>query len=210
MTGIFGGTFDPPHNGHVALARRALKHFGLERLIVLVTGQTPGKPSGTDPDLRLRLAEAAFAGLPGVELSRFDVDRPQPAYTYETVRWASEEWGDVVFLVGADRFADFLSWEQPEEILRYARLGVATRPGFPREELDVVLERLQRPERVKFFEIEEVPVSARDVRARAARGEPIDALVPPGVVRLIAELNLYRWEGPQEPPLHYDQSRSRT
>lgn len=195
MTGLLGGTFDPPHNGHVTLARTALEHFALERLVVLVTGQTPGKPAHLSADVRLRLAEAAFAGLPSTELSRFDVDRPQPAYSHETVRWAAREWGDVIFLVGADRFADFLTWERPEEVLRHARLGVGTRPGFPRHELEGVLERLEHPERVEFFEMDEVPISAREIRARVARGEPIDELVPPAVARLIEELALYRLEG---------------
>jgi nicotinate-nucleotide adenylyltransferase len=194
MTGIFGGAFDPPHNGHLALARAALDHFGLERLVIAVGGQPPLKDAevGADAETRLRLAEAAFADVPRTEVSRIDVDRPQPAYSHDTVRWASERWGGIVFLIGADRFADFLRWKAPDEVLRYAQLGVATRPGVSRGQLGEVLSRLERPERVELFEIPVVDVSSRDIRRRVAAGEPIDALVPPSVAALIVEGDLYR------------------
>jgi nicotinate-nucleotide adenylyltransferase len=194
MTGIFGGAFDPPHNGHLALARAALDHFGLERLVIAPGGQPPLKAAETvtDPETRLRLVEAAFADVPCTEVSRIDVDRPQPAYSHDTVRWASERWGDPIFLIGADRFVDFPAWKAPDEVLRYARLGVATRPGVSREQFDEVLSQLERPDRVELFEIPAVDVSSREIRRRVAAGEPIDGLVPPAVAALIAELGLYR------------------
>ncbi len=77
-------------------------------------------------------------------------------------------------------------------MLELARLGVATRPGYPRERLVTVLAQLAHPERVLFFEIEPLPISSRDIRSRVANGESIDGLVPPGVARLIAENGLYR------------------
>ena len=194
MTGLFGGAFDPPHNGHLALARAALDHFGLERLVIAPGGQPPLKAGevGADVETRLRLAEAAFADVPRTEISRIDIDRPQPAYSDDTVRWASERWGEVVFLIGADRFADFLDWKAPDEVLRYARLGVATRPGVSREDLDHVLARLQQPERVEFFEIPAVDASSREIRRLVAAGEPIEDVVPPRVAALIEELGVYR------------------
>ncbi len=192
MTGLFGGTFNPPHNGHLELARRALEHFELERLVVTVGGQTPHKEVHVDAETRLRLAEEAFRGMPRTEVSRMDIDRPQPAYSHQTVRWARERWGEIIFLVGADRFADFLTWKAPNEVLRYARLGVATRPGWDRERLAPVLAAVERPEQVEFFDIGEIEISSTEIRERVARGEAIDHLVPPGVARLVAELRLYR------------------
>ena len=200
MTGLFGGTFDPPHVGHVALARAAREHFALEQLLIVPTGRTPGKRVASDAEIRIALAQAAFESVPGAEVSRLDVDRPQPAYSFETVRWARERWGDVIFLVGADRFADFLAWERPNEVLRYARLGVATRPGFDRERLDGVLAAVERPEQVEFFEIPAVAVSSTDVRRRVGAGESIRGLVPPAVESLIEELGLYRNQRPA--PVH--------
>lgn len=192
LTALLGGTFNPPHDGHLALIRGALEHFEPERLLVTVTGQTPHKEVAVDAEVRLQLAEAAFAGLPRTEVSRIDIDRPQPAYSLDTVRWACERWGAIVFLVGADRFADFMTWRQPNDVLRVARLGVATRPGVGASDLTSVLEAVEHPEQVEFFEIEPVPVSSSEVRSRVASGRPIDDLVPPAVAVLIDELGLYR------------------
>ena len=193
--GLLGGTFDPPHVGHVALARTAIQHFGLDLLLVAPTGQTPGKEIASDPEVRVRLAEAAFADVPRAEVSRIDVDRPQPAYSSETVRWVHDRWGEPLFIVGADRFADFLSWREPNVVLRYARLGVATRPGFDLRSLDHVLAAVEQPERVGFFEIPPIPVSSTEVRERVAAALPIDWLVPRGVEQLIIALGLYREPG---------------
>jgi nicotinate-nucleotide adenylyltransferase len=191
MTGLLGGAFDPPHNGHLALAETALEHFALERLVVVVTGRPPHKDAKTDDETRFRLAEAAFTGRPRVELSRYELEQDGPSYTVETARWAAERWGDALFLVGADEFADFLRWKDPNQVLEHVRLGVATRPGYGAESLEPVLAALERPERVEVFAIPALPVSSRDIRARVARGETVADLVPPAVARLIAELGLY-------------------
>ena len=192
--GLLGGAFDPPHNGHVALADEALRHFGLDRVVVVVTGEPPHKRVATDPETRYRLAEAAFSGRPRIELSRRELARPGPSYTLETARWAAAAFADPIFLVGADEFVDFLSWKDPNGVLEHVRLGVATRPGCPRAALLRVRERLERPERVELFEIPALPISSRELRAAVGRGEPIDAYVPEPVARLVDELGLYRGE----------------
>jgi nicotinate-nucleotide adenylyltransferase len=191
-TGLLGGTFDPPHNGHVALARTAIDHFALERLVVTVGGQTPGKETHVDAETRLRLAEAAFAEVPHAEVSRMDIDREQPAYSHDTVRWARERWGDIIFIVGADRFADFLEWKAPNEVLEHARLGVATRPRFEESALQEVLAHVDRPEQVMFFTIGEMDISSSGIRRRIAAGEPYEDLVPTGVADLVEKLGLYK------------------
>lgn len=191
-TGVLGGAFDPPHAGHVALAREAVRHFGLERLVIVVTGRPPHKDVPTDAELRFRLAEAAFQDVPGAELSRHELDRPGRSYTVDTARWAEREWGEeVVFLVGGDEFADFLGWKDPDEILDHVRLGVATRPGYPPERLGPVLAGLRRPERVELFEIPPVLASSSEIRARLERGEPAGDLLPAAVARRVVELDLY-------------------
>jgi nicotinate-nucleotide adenylyltransferase len=192
VIGILGGTFNPPHNGHLELARTAIERFELERLVVMVAGRPPHRVTELDGETRFRLAGAAFAGLPKVELSRFELDRDEPSYTIDTVRHAEKESGDVLFLIGADEFADFLSWRDPDGVLAHARLGVATRPGYPRERLDTVLASLGRADGVELFEIEPLPVSSSGIRERVARGESIEDLVPPAVAALIEELHLYR------------------
>lgn len=192
LIGLLGGAFDPPHNGHLVLAEGALERLRLDRLVVVVTGRPAHKPVETDAETRFRLAEAAFAGLRGVELSRHELERAGPSYTVDTVRWAAETLGEVVFVVGADEFAGFLAWHDPEGILRAARLAVATRPGYPRGELAAVLARLSQPARVELFELDALPISSTEIRERVARGEPIGELVPPRVAELVAELGLYR------------------
>jgi nicotinate-nucleotide adenylyltransferase len=192
LVGVLGGTFNPPHNGHVALAREAIARFGLRRLVVMVAGTPPHKSTDLDAEGRFRLAQAAFADMPGVVLSRFELERNGPSYTVDTVRFAEQQWGDVIFLVGADEFADFLSWREPDEVLERARLGVATRPGYPRERLDDVLAKLARPDRVELFQIEPLPISSSGIRERVAHGEPIGDLVPPRVAEVIDEMGLYR------------------
>lgn len=191
-TGLLGGAFDPPHRAHLVLAEAAIARLELERLVVVVTGAAPHKEVATPAETRFRLAEAAFAGRPRIELSRHELERPGPSYTVDTVRWAAGVWDDVVFVVGADEFAGFLTWRDPDGVLAFARLGVATRPGYPRERLDAVLARLERPDRVLFFDIPELPIASTEIRARVARGEPVDDLVPPGVAALVGELGLYR------------------
>ena len=182
VTVLYGGAFDPPHLGHVAVAAAARERFGVERLEVLV-GERPAHRTVHAPaEDRLSLARAAF---PGDEV-RLD---PYPR-TVELLR--AESFQDPVFVVGADQFRGFLSWNEPTEVLERARLAVATRPGFPRPELDAVLRQLDHPERVIFFEVEPNPVASTDVRARVAAGEPLDDLVPPAVARLIRERGLYR------------------
>ena len=182
MIGLLGGTFNPPHNGHVALARETVDRFGLEELVLLVAARPGHKQVGVDAETRLGLARAAFPD--------YDVVLDQHERTVDTL--ANGSWRDPIFVIGADEFCDFLTWKDPEGVLERARLGVATRPGYPRERLEAVLERLSRPERVLFFEIEPLPISSRDLRERVGRGEAIDAFVPPAVAKLISDLGLYR------------------
>jgi nicotinate-nucleotide adenylyltransferase len=181
VTGLYGGAFDPPHVGHVAVAAAAKREFELPRLIVLVSEQPGHKGTHLPADLRLELARAAF---PSDDV-RLD---PYPR-TIDLLR--AEQFDDPLFVVGADEFCDFLSWKEPDAVLELARLAVATRPGFPRERLDSVLDGLARPERVVFFEIEPNPAASREIRARAAAGAPLDGLVPEPVAELIRARGLY-------------------
>ena len=179
---LYGGAFDPPHLGHVAVADAARERFGVERLVVLVSERPGHREVHAAAEDRLALATAAFP--------RDEIRLDPYARTVELLR--AEPLEDPVLVVGADQFQDFLAWSDPAEVLERTRLAVATRPGYPQGELDAVLEQLERPERVVFFEIEPNPAASRDIRARVAAGEPLDGLVPPAVAQLIAERGLYR------------------
>jgi nicotinate-nucleotide adenylyltransferase len=180
-TGLLGGTFDPPHRGHVLLAETAKRHFDLDPLRVLVSSDPPHKTVSTPVDTRLGLARLAFPDD--------DVVRDENPYSIDTVSGYGD---DAIFLVGADQFANFLTWRAPDEILERVRLGVATRPGYPRDALERVLARLEQPDRVRFFDLEPMPVSSSQIRERLREGLPIDGLVPEAVAGEIARLALYR------------------
>jgi nicotinate-nucleotide adenylyltransferase len=182
MIGLLGGTFNPPHNGHVALARAAEEELGLDDLVVLVAERPGHKRVDLDAADRLHLTRAAFPGR------RVELDPHER--TVDMLR--NRRFDDAVFLIGADEFCDFLDWKDPNGVLELVPVAVGTRPGYPRERLDRVLERLDRPDRVGFFELDPVPIASREVRERAAKGEPIDDLVSPAVAKEIARLGLYR------------------
>jgi len=177
---IFGGAFDPPHNGHVALVEAAKRQLGLERVLVAVSADPGHKRVDTPASLRLELARAAFPND-----TVFLDEHPR---TVDLLR-AHPEWRDQVFLIGADELDHFPDWKEPGEVLRLARLGVATRRGVSREQLDASLARLEHPERVLFFEVDE-PVASRDLRLHF---DP--AAVPVAVAELVRRSGFY-----DEPP----------
>lgn len=180
--GLYGGSFDPPHLGHVELAQRAKQELGLERLLVLVSADPGHKHVRTPGDIRLWLARAAFPDD--------DVELDPTPRTVDLLH-AHPEWRDPLFLIGADQFLDFPGWKEPGEVLRLTRLAVATRPGFPQAKLDAALAALESPGRVVFFEIDPLPISSRDLRGRLAAGEDVSAELPSAVAELIRAADLY-------------------
>jgi nicotinate-nucleotide adenylyltransferase len=182
--GVLGGVFDPPHNGHVALARAALEQLALQRLLVLVVADPGHKKTSTPAEARLELARLAFEDLPNVNVELDPHER-----TVDSLEARALE--DAVFVIGADEFADFGTWKRPERVLELARLAVARRAGVPDEHLREALERVSAPERISFFELEPHAVSSSAIRERVSRGEPIDELVPPEVAAALRRLGLY-------------------
>jgi nicotinate-nucleotide adenylyltransferase len=186
VKGILGGIFDPPHNGHVALAVAARQELGLDELVVLVVVNPGHRACVEDADTRVALAEAAFAGM-----ARTHVERDENPYTVDAVKGG--RFGDAVFIVGADEGAAFPHWKEPDEILRWVRLAVGTRSGYPPPDLE------RYGDRVLSFHLESPPVSSSEIRARISRGDPVDGLVPPAVAAAISELGLYRGYTDAEP-----------
>lgn len=182
MTGLFGGAFDPPHNGHVALLEAGRRALGLEEVVVAVAASPGHKSVQTAAATRLALARDAFP--------QATVMLDDHARTIEMLH-AHPEWEGATFLLGADQFAEFLSWKAPSEVLGLVRIAVATRPGYPREGLERVLARINVPERVVFFDLEPVPISSSDLRAALDRGEDVHELVPAAVWAMIEREGLY-------------------
>ena len=175
MIGLFGGAFDPPHNGHVALLRGAREKLGIDDVVVVVAAYPGHKQVETPAAIRLELARAAF---PGEELILDDHSR-----TVDMLR-DHPEWRGATFLLGADEYAGFSRWKEPEEVLRLVRVAVGTRPGFP-------LPAAEEDGRVTFFEIDPVPVSSTELRTRLDRGEDVSGLLPAAVWDLIERGGLY-------------------
>jgi nicotinate-nucleotide adenylyltransferase len=206
--GILGGTFNPPHVGHVALARCALHELGVERVVLMPAREAPHKPVGEDPGPkhRLRMCRLAVAGAEGLATCALEVERAGPSYTVDTLRAMHARHGDtqLTFIVGADAARTLPSWREPRELLELARLAVAEREGAGRDDVLRAVSAARSPATgsvdeasgtgVSFLEMGTVPVSSSLVRERVARGEPIEDLVGEAVARYIAEHGLYRGE----------------
>jgi nicotinate-nucleotide adenylyltransferase len=183
-TGLLGGVFDPPHMGHVALGRTALRELDLEQLLVLVVADPGHKLTIAPADARLELTRLAFEDVPEAT-----VELDTQARTVDTLEERRPR--DAVFVLGADELAAFESWKSPARVLELVRLAVAMRPGVARDEVEAVRRRLDAGDRIVEFEMTSVPVSSSDVRARIARGDPVDGLVPARVADEIVRLGLY-------------------
>jgi nicotinate-nucleotide adenylyltransferase len=198
--GILGGTFNPPHLGHLALARDARDELGLDRVLLIPAHTPPHKPGGRlpAPEQRLRMTELLAAGEPGVSACSLEIDRGGVSYTADTLRdiHASNPDAELTFIVGADSASTLPSWREPAEVLRQAQLAVAARPGSDREQVSSALERVAGgappPGRVRFLDMRPLEVSSSQARALAAKGEPIVDLVGADVARYVAENGLYR------------------
>lgn len=184
-TGVLGGAFDPPHAGHVALARAAVGRFALDRLLVRVVADPGHKEVGTPADVRLMLAEIAFADVPGAEVSFEPHGRTVDALEALAL-------DDPIFVIGADELAGFLDWKEPQRVLDLARLAVGTRPGVEGSLLEEVIAVIGRPERITVFPIPPHPISSTELRALAAAGAPLVPYVPEDVAREVERLGLYR------------------
>jgi nicotinate-nucleotide adenylyltransferase len=193
--GILGGTFNPPHLGHLLCASEAADQLGLDRVLLMPVAVPPHKEAPGDPgaDERLALCELAVEGDERLGVSRLEVDRGGPSYTVDTLRvlHATGSGDSLTFIVGGDQALGLPAWREPGEVLRLAALAVAERSGAVRRD---VVERLAGfpLERLRFFDMPRIDVSSSEVRRRVATGRSIRYLVPDAVAERIAERGLYR------------------
>src|SRR2546426_636793 len=179
--GVFGGTFDPIHVGHVVAAVEARRALALDRLLMVVAGdpwQKRGQVVAPAAD-RLAMVEAAVAGVEGLEVCDIELRRTGPSYTADTLEALSAPGRSLFLVVGADVAASLSTWAGVERIPGLATLAVVDRAGVPpapRPPGEWQLERLSIPR---------LEISSTDLRARAAQGWPLDGLVPPGAIGVI-------------------------
>ncbi len=195
--GIYGGTFDPPHLGHLILAETAADALGLARVLFVPAAMPPHKDSDNvraAVDHRVAMVAAAIADNPRFELSRVDVDRPGPHYSVDMLRLlhAARPGTEFVFLIGADALRDLPRWSRPAELLTLARLGVMRRPGVATD-----LDALERTipglhARLDWIDAPQIDIAASDLARRIARGYSVRYQLPDAVRAYILEHALYR------------------
>jgi nicotinate-nucleotide adenylyltransferase len=195
--GLLGGTFNPPHVGHLVCATQALGQLDLDRVLLVPVHEPPHKGMEIEPGVahRVELCRRAVEGEERLGVSLADADVPGPSFTVDTLRRLNERSpGDqLTFIVGGDMAHSLPNWREPEAILELAEVAVAEREGIRRND---IIDRLAGlpVDRVRFFDMPRLDVSSSLVRRYVAAGRPIRHLVPEAVERYIADAGLYRVE----------------
>ena len=185
--GVLGGTFDPVHVGHVVAAVDTRAALALDRVLMVVAGdpwQKRGEVLAPAAD-RLALVEAAVEGLDGIEASAIEIERGEPSVTYDTLAALGAPGRELFLVLGADAARNMPTWRRLEETRDLATVVIVERAGDAHAEAPAPGWRVER------VTIPRLDIASRDLRARLAAGQPIDGLVPPAVVRAIAERGLY-------------------
>ena len=194
--GILGGTFNPPHIGHLVMAQEALHQLDLDRVVLMPVARPPHKEAQEDPgaDVRLELARLAAAGDDRLDVSDLEIRRGGSSYTVDTLRALHDRVPEhaLTFIVGGDMAYSLPSWREPGPILELARLAVAEREELRREHIAERLAPLDPGDRLVFFDMPRIDVSSSAIRERVAAGRPIRYLVPEAVAAAIRERGLYQ------------------
>ena len=196
-TGVFGGTFDPIHLAHLAVAEAARDAFGLLRVLFIPAAQPPHKP-GRDispVEDRLAMVEAAVEGNPAFEISRLEIERSGPSYTVDTLTALCEAApGDrLALILSAESYSEFGSWHEPRRILDLAALVVAPRVGYADADPDLIARQFPEARAtVAFMDGPRIRLSASEIRQRAADGRSVRYLVPDAVAAYIGDHDLYQ------------------
>jgi nicotinate-nucleotide adenylyltransferase len=194
--GILGGTFNPPHLGHLVCAQEAYRQLDLDQVLFIPARIPPHKPVTDEPGVehRLEMCRLAVGGDERFTVSELEIERDGPSYTVDTLmelktRAASNE---LVLILGGDIAAGLPRWHLPERVLELSTLAITRRPGTSREQIDEALSRLGGGDQAEFFETPTIGVSSTMVRDRVRAGEPIRYLVPEAVAEHIELQSLYR------------------
>jgi nicotinate-nucleotide adenylyltransferase len=193
--GVFGGTFDPPHIGHLLVASHVCETLGLERMVFVPSSVSPHKRTGahTPPEDRLAMVRLAVAGAPQMEVSDLEVRRGGVSFTIDTLRvlHAGHPHDTLVLIIGMDNVGDFGSWKEPDGILDIARVVVMTRPGYR------IPERENRyVRRMEMCDVPEVEIASRDIRKRVREGRSVRWMVTPEVEHYIRQHGFYLTSAP--------------
>jgi nicotinate-nucleotide adenylyltransferase len=193
--GILGGTFNPPHLGHLVCAQEAYRELELDRVMLIPARIPPHKPVEHEPgaEHRLELCRLAVGGDERFAVSELELGRDGPSYTVDTLQELTTQapQTEFVLIVGGDIAAGLPQWREPERVLKLATLAIAKRRGTARSSVDAALEAVSGGARARFFSMPGIGVSSTMVRRRVRTGQPIRYLVPDAVSDYIAEHRLY-------------------
>jgi nicotinate-nucleotide adenylyltransferase len=205
--GIFGGTFDPVHQGHMIIAEQVSQALNLACLIFVPGGVPPHKTASSvkaSAEDRFDMVEAAIEGNDSFTADRVEIDAGRAMYSVETVPLVRERWGnggdEWFFVSGADEVSNLLSWKNPDMLLEEAAMVAATRPGYDISNLGHLEEALDNFDRIIPVECTRVDISATGIRRALAKGESVRYMVPEGVYKIIHDRGLYgaRRDGEKE------------
>lgn len=194
--GVFGGTFDPIHIGHLVAAEEVRFEYNLSRVVFVPAGSPPHKQGLeiTPPEHRLAMVELALQDNPHFTVSTIDVDRPGPSYTVDMLTLLHQQWGtetDIYFMMGRDSLADLPKWHEPQRLLDLAYLVCVDRPRY-----EVDMDALEKAipgitARLVFVSIPGIAFSSSDIQRRVRSGRPIKYQLPEAVEAYIYAQNLY-------------------
>lgn len=195
--GLFGGTFDPPHLGHLILASEAQTQLGLNRLLWILTPEPPHKldQAITPVEDRLAMVQLAIADNPAFELSRIELDRPGPHYTLDTIQLvaAQNPGADIVPIIGGDSLRDLPKWHEPQKLVYACHwIGVMRRP-YDRSNLDELESQLPGiSSKVHYVDAPLLEIASREIRNRIAEGKSVRYYLPANVFDYISQHHLYQ------------------
>ena len=216
--GLLGGSFNPLHNGHLAIARQTREALGLDQILFIPTNHPPHKPNGSLAlaQDRYEMVRLAIASDPSFAISDVEIRRPGKSYSIDTIRLLQQEYGaqtQLFFLIGLDAFLDFPSWHDPLTLLELCQFVVLSRPGLSFRSLSTVpllppipypsladldagrISRIETPlgrQRLTCLKLPPCPVSASDIRSRIRQGFTVANLLPPLVESYILQHHLYQ------------------
>jgi nicotinate-nucleotide adenylyltransferase len=193
--GILGGTFNPPHLGHLICAQEAYLQLGLDQVMLIPARIPPHKPVEDEPgaEHRLALCRLAVEGDDRFTVSEVEIDRTGPSYTVDTLEELHSQAPDneLFLILGGDVAAGLPYWREPERVLSFATVAVAKRRGTSKSAVDQALSSIRGGDRVQFFRMPRIGISSTQVRRRAKAGVSIKYIVPDAVASYIEEHGLY-------------------
>jgi nicotinate-nucleotide adenylyltransferase len=197
--GILGGTFNPPHLGHLVAGQEAYRELGLDQVMLIPAGIPPHKPVDAEPGPhhRLQLCRLAIGNDERFSVSDLELRRDGPSYTVDTLKELSTQApnNELFLILGGDIAAGLPDWHEPERVLELATVAIAGRRGTAKASVQKALSGLDGGDRARFFQMPRIGISSTMVRRRVRAGQPIRYFVPDGVVDYIETHGLYRTSG---------------